>query len=163
MADTSTQVSGLLANILRGDHGLSDTVADLRLDTLVSPLDGAAIVELQAASDLTEKAGAVKYPVVHVYCDRIQNTLKEKFRSFSGTADLNIEVRVSHDHLDGLQTQLRAYVQAITRVLERNRGSWDAGTWYSGTYEVIFSPVKRGGRNFLQSARIHFQVSVQAD
>ncbi|MDZ4798332.1 MAG: hypothetical protein SGI92_09230 [Bryobacteraceae bacterium] len=163
MANTLSQITSQLANILRGEHGFSQTVADLQVDKPVSPAEGAGIVELYAAADLAEKAGAVKYPVLHVYCDRIQNTLNEKFRTFSGKADLNIEIRVSHDHLDQLQVQLRDYVQAVTTVLERNRGAWDSTTWYAGTYEVTFSPVRRGGRNYLQTARVRLEVNIQVD
>lgn len=163
MANATSQITSHLAALLRGDHGLNETVGSLRLDKPLPPIDSESIVELQAAADLAEKAGSVKYPVVHIYCDRIQNTLKEKFRTFSGTADLSIEVRVSHDHLDELQTQLRDYVQAVTTVLEKNRGSWDTSTWYPGTYEVVFSPVRRGGRNYLQSARVRLEVIVQVD
>lgn len=163
MADTPTQVTSLLAQLLRGEHGLDEAAANLSMDLVKSPLGSSSVVELQAAPDLVEKSANVKYPSVHVYCDRIQNTLKEKFRKFSGTADLNIEVRVSHDHIDGLQQQLRDGVQAITKVLENARGSWDPNTWYSGAYDITFGPVKRGGRNYLQSARVRLEVTVQAD
>jgi hypothetical protein len=32
--------------------------------------------------------------------------------------------------------------------------------FYSGGYEVVFGPVKRGGRNFLQAAKITFEIGV---
>ncbi len=163
MPNTTSQVTSLLAELLRGDSGVSRAAEALRMDIPLPAIEGAGIVELQAAAELTEKAASVKYPVLHVYCDRIQNTLREKFRRFSGTADLNIEIRVSHDRLEGLQEQLRGYVQAVTTVLEENRGAWDPNTWYAGTYEVTFSPVKRGGRNYLQSARVRLEVNIQAD
>jgi hypothetical protein len=163
MSDTPTHVTSLLSQLLCGEHGLTEAAASLRLDKLPSPLGSASVVELQAAPELVEKSSNVKYPTVHVYCDRIRNTLHEKFRKFSGTADLNIEVRVSHDHLDGLQQQLRGCVQAVTNVLDNSRGAWDANTWYAGAYEITFGAVKQGGRNYLQSARVRLEVAVQAD
>jgi hypothetical protein len=163
MSNTLSQITSQLASILRGERGLNQAVAELQVDKALSPVDGSAIIELHAAADLTEKAASVKYPVLNVYCDRIQNTLNEKFRTFSGKADLNIEVRVSHDRLDELQVQLRNYAQAVTTVLERNRGAWSSAVWYAGTYEVTFSAVKRGGRNYLQTARVRLEVNIQVD
>src|SRR4051794_10797682 len=100
MANAAFSAALQLAAKLRADDGVSATLADL-----MSPDQSTSvqILELYAPADLTEKAANVKYPVIYIYCDRIRNTLKEKFRSFSGTADLNVEIRVSHDHLDALQ------------------------------------------------------------
>ncbi|MBC7926554.1 MAG: hypothetical protein H7039_12935 [Bryobacteraceae bacterium] len=163
MASSSSTVTSQLAAMLRGESGINAIAGALQLDIPLPSLEDGGILELQAAADLTEKAGNVKYPVIHVYCDRIANTLKEKFRRFSGTADLNIEIRVSHDHIAELQTQIRHYVEVVTEILENRRGAWDSNTWYAGTYEVTFGPVKRGGRNYLQSAKVRLEVTIQAD
>jgi hypothetical protein len=32
--------------------------------------------------------------------------------------------------------------------------------FYAGGYDVEFGPVKRGGKNFLQSAKVSFEVDV---
>lgn len=160
MAQTANIATAQLAALLRGDDGVNAAVATLLFEDLTTPLPVNEIIELHAPADLTEKAANVKYPVIHVYCDRVVNSLREKFRTFSGTADLNIEVRVSHDHLEELQKQLQYYVQGITDVLDRKRGTWTSGMFYSGGYEALFSPVKRGGRNYLQSARIKLEVHI---
>ncbi len=44
-------------------------------------------------------------------------------------------------------------MDAVTRVLDQNRGSWGEGAFFSGKYEVAIDPVKHGGRNFLQVAK----------
>lgn len=163
MAGTITQISSLLVSVLRGERGIQQAAGDLQMSVLTGAGADSSIFEIQAPPELVEKTGNIKYPCVHVYCDKLQNTLREKFRRFSGTADLNIEVRVTHDHLDGLQQQLRDAVETLTTVLERNRGAWSNTTWYPGAYEVTFSPVRRGGKNYLQSARIRLEVLVQSD
>lgn len=114
----------------------------------------------QIAFDLEEKTAGAKYPSFHIYCDRISNTLREKFRTFSGTVQLNAEVRVSQDRLDGIDTILHRHVDGLTYVLDQNRGDWGSGMHYAGGYDITFQPIKHGGKNFLQSAKITFAVHV---
>ena len=110
--------------------------------------------------DLRRRQPAVKYPVIHVYSDRVRNLLTEKFRTFSGKVRTVAEVRVSQDRIEGLEDQLRLYVDAVTQVLDANRGSWGQGAFYTGGYEVTFDPVKQGGKNFLQVAKVTFEVDL---
>ena len=163
MRQTATTTTSLLASLLRGENGVNAAADSLQLDKPVPVVADNSILEMQAAPDVAEKSGAIKYPVIHVYCDRISNTLAEKFRRFSGTADLNIDIRVSHDRIDELQDQLRTYVGAVTGILEANRGAWDSQTWYPGRYDVKFNPVRHGGRNYLQTASVQLQVQIQSD
>lgn len=116
-----------------------------------------------ASADLLEKATAFRYPSFQVYCERVINKLNEKFRTFSGTAELVVEVRVTHEHIEELPNQLNGYVQAVTDVLDRNRGTWMPGVFHAGTYEIIFQPAKRGGKNFIQSARVRVEAHVSLD
>jgi len=160
MAQTATLATTQLAGLLRASDGVNASCAALSFFEPEQQMAEAEILELHAPQELTEKASNVKYPVIHVYCDRIVNSLKEKFRSFSGTADLNIEIRVSHDHLTELDSQLQYYLQGITDVLDRKRGKWENGMFYTGGYEIVFSPIKRGGRNYLQSARVRLEVHI---
>jgi len=53
---------------------------------------------------------------------------------------------------------LRLYVDAVTQVLDANRGTWGQGAFYTGGYEVSFEPVQLGGQYFLQIARVSFEV-----
>jgi hypothetical protein len=55
---------------------------------------------------------------------------------------------------------LELYVEAITGVLDANRGDWGNGVFYGGGYEVTFGASKHGGKNFLQAARVTFDVDV---
>jgi hypothetical protein len=53
-----------------------------------------------------------------------------------------------------------AYVDAVTDVLERTRGDWGNCVYFSGTYEVAFEAVKRGGTGFAQRAKVTLPVHV---
>jgi hypothetical protein len=142
--------------------GISPVVSQIADDTgielpLIPP---AHIFNQNVAFDVAERAQAVKYPVIHVYTDRLKNALTEKFRAFSGTARTIAEVRVSQDRIEGIEDKLRLYVDGVTQVLDANRGSWGEGAYYTGGYEVSFEPVKHGGKNFIQAAKVVFDVDL---
>lgn len=140
--------------------GIGPLVAQLANDTGVplAPLPPEHIRNQNVPVALAEKGSAVKYPAVNVYADRIRNLLTEKFRTFSGKVRTVAEVRVSQDRIEGIEEQLRLYVDAVTQVLDANRGSWGEGAFFTGGYEVTFDPVQHGGRNYLQIAKVSFEV-----
>jgi hypothetical protein len=113
-----------------------------------------------AAADIAERILGAKYPAVNVYCEKIVNELREKFRSFSGRAQMAIEIRQSQDRLEGLQDRLELYADAVMQLLNGSRGDWGDGMFYSGEYEVAFGPVKQGGKNFMQVAKVTFEIGV---
>jgi hypothetical protein len=112
------------------------------------------------AADLAERAGPLHYPAVHVYCEKVVNDLAEKFRTFSGSVHMTVELRYSQDRLDGLQDALEQGVEATAAALNAARGDWGDGMFYFGEYEIGFGPIKRGGRNFLQVAKVTFEIGV---
>ncbi len=116
------------------------------------------IVSQNAPPELADRAGAVQYPAVSVYCEKLVNDQREKFLSFSGTVALAIEVRHSQDQLDGIGDALEQYVDAVTQTLTASRGDWGGGMYFAGNYQVSYGPVKRGGKNFLQTAKVTFEV-----
>lgn len=109
-------------------------------------------------ADLAEHSDAIRYPVLLVYCEKIVNSLHEKFRTFSGTVQVAIEIRHSGDRLEGLGERLEAIADAVTGSLTASRGDWGDGMFYSGGYQVTFAAVKRGGRNFIQAAKVTFEI-----
>jgi hypothetical protein len=119
-----------------------------------------SIVALNASVETSEKAGHAQYPALLVYCDKLSNQMKEKFRQFSGKAHLVIEVRYSQDCLQALETNTQACVDAVCALLDQARGDWGGGAFYPGGYEVTYEPVGRGGKNFLQRAKVGFEVQV---
>lgn len=165
MSIAATVATRELGRLLRADNGLTMTVAALMSteERFLDLLGPSEIFDGNLTADLLEKSSSVKYPAIHIYCDRISNKLTEKFRTFSGTADLVVDVRVSHDHPRELHEQLHLYVQAVTDLLDRRRGEWRPGVYYTGGYEVVFQPVKRGGRNFIQTARVQLVLHMSID
>ena len=147
---------------MTGPTGLNAGLAALTApDTLLAaPIEAAQVRAQNVAADLAERSNTLRYPAVHVYCEKIVNDLGEKFRSFSGKVQMTIELRHSQDKLNGLQDALELYADSITQMLDRERGDWGDGMFYTGGYEVALGAVKQGGKNFMQTAKITFQVGV---
>jgi hypothetical protein len=156
----SVAVQAMIGFLTAPDAGISPLIAQLANDNGVAlpPIPAASIVNQHVPFALAEKAQAVKYPAMYVYTDRVRNLLTEKFRAFSGKVRTVVEVRVSQDRIEGMEEQLRLYVDSVTQVLDANRGSWGQGAFYTGGYEVTFDPVQHGGRNYLQLAKVSFEV-----
>jgi hypothetical protein len=122
--------------------------------------EGAPMRAQNAAADLVERSGTVKYPLVNVYCEKIVNDLREKFRSFSGSVQIAIELRHSQDRLEGMEEALEQQTDAVTKALSASRGDWGDGMFYGGGYEVSFGRTARGGKNFTQVAKVTFEIGV---
>ena len=122
--------------------------------------EGAAMRAQNAAADLVERAGGARYPLVTVYCEKVVNSLREKFRSFSGTVEIAIEVRHSQDRLEGMEEAIEQQTDAVTTALAASRGDWGDGMHYAGGYEVSFGRVARGGKNYTQVAKVTFEIGV---
>ena len=123
-------------------------------------VDKSQVRTQNVALEMAERALGVKYPAVNVYCEKVVNDLREKFRTFSGRVQMAIEVRQSQDRLDGMQDHLEVYVDAAMLMLDGSRGDWGDGMYYAGGYEVAYGPVKQGGKNFVQMAKITFEIGV---
>ena len=162
VASTTTQKA---AEILSSSNGIARTLAALSTEQgLVLPtITPHQIISQNVAFELSERSASTKYPLIYVYCSKIANELREKFRTFSGDAQMVVEARVSQDRLEQMERNLHAYVDAITQVLDRNRGEWEDGVFYGGGYEVTFGGVKQGGRNFIQIAKVTFTLEISAD
>jgi hypothetical protein len=162
MAQTGSVAVNRVIQILSGNTGLLYSVQAIGelAGVLLPPILNEQIHAINIATEVVERSSGVKYPGVYVYCDRVKNTLKEKFRTFSGQIRANIEVRVSHDRLEGVSPQLQLYVDAITSVLDNNRGDWGDGSFFGGGYEINYGQVKHGGKNFVQTARVSFELEM---
>jgi hypothetical protein len=154
-----------LAGLLAAPNGVAASFGALasRQGLSLPPIAPRQIVGQNVAPDLAEQSLGIKYPMIYCYCSKLVNDLEEKFRAFSGEARMSIEVRVSQDRLDELESRLHTYVDAITSVLDENRGDWGDGFFYGGGYQVEFNRVKHGGLNFLQAAEITFALEISAD
>ncbi len=162
MARIASATTQTLATLLRSTNGLASSVAEVSRQENVelAEFDETTIVTGNPAGDWAERGRVGRYPIIFVYCDKVSNLQREKFRCFSGVARLNIELLVSGERPETLEQELQFYVDAVTDVLERNRGDWGQGIGYGGGYEIQFAGLKRGGRNYTQSARILLEVDV---
>ena len=146
----NTATNKVIARVGDATAGIWSTVAP----------DPAQVRTQNVSTDLAERTGSVKYPALYVYCEKVINDLTEKFRSFSGRVQMAIEIRHSQDRLEGLQDVLELYADATTQSLNASRGDWGDGMFYSGGYEVAFGAAKHGGKNFIQVAKVTFEIQV---
>jgi len=163
MANLSSLATSGVVNLLAAPSGVSFALnsAAQSLGSVPSiPL--ASLIPGNASPDLLDQSAPVKYPIFAIYCEKLSNTLKEKYRTFSGTAQVVIEVRHSQDQVLTVQSVLDTYVSAVCQILDASRGDWSNGLFYSGGYEVVYGPLKRGGLNFLQIAKVSLVLDISA-
>ncbi len=160
MASIANAATVKLLQLMTAPSGLNTTVTTLALAANVSlgPIAGSQFFTDNVSSDIAEKSEEIKYTAVYIYCEKIGNILKEKFRSFSGYLQMAIEVRVSQDRLNGIDQVSQLYSEAVAQTLNRIRGDWGQGLFYAGAYDISFGPVKHGGKNFIKSVKLSFQV-----
>ncbi|MCC6389521.1 MAG: hypothetical protein IT167_02875 [Bryobacterales bacterium] len=159
MTTIAAAATSALRDLLAGEPGIipaPDTATPARGGLSAPVLTG------NVPLDLIERAPS-SYPYVQVYCDKVSNVQREKFRTFSGKAQLVIEIRSSAEHITTTELLLQSYTDSVLQVLNANKGDWGGGRFYGGGYEVIFTPMKRGGLNYLQAARVTISLDITLD
>jgi len=148
--------------MLKAQTGLAFSVAATasRAEVALDSLGAEQVVAQNIGFETAERTAGAKYPSVYVYCEKLLNLQTEKFRTFSGKARMVVEVRVSQDRLEEIQRRLELYVEAVTDVLDAHRGNWGQGMFYGGGYEVAFNGIRHGGKNFIQTAKVAFDVDI---
>ena len=162
MAGIGSQAAAAVVRLLSSSNGVAAQMGN-RQDGGPGSETAPAQIPIRAqnvAADLAELGEIVRYPTIQVYCEKLVNSLTEKFRTFSGTAEMAIEIRHSQDRLEGLQDGLELYTDAVAQTLDASRGDWGDGMFFAGAYEVSFGAVKHGGKNFVQPAKITFDIQV---
>src|SRR5580692_999498 len=104
MANAGTLATTKLLQLLETPAGLSENlaaVAELQGLTL-APIEAKQIFMQSVAQKLVERSVDMRYPTLLLYCEKITNDLREKFRTFSGKAYMAVEVRVSQDRIEGV-------------------------------------------------------------
>jgi hypothetical protein len=145
--------------------GLAPMVAEFATEAGIAEpvLTASHVVARNVSPEIEEKSTGAVYPMFQVYCEKVHNALREKFRTFSGTARMTVEIRASQDRLETLEQRLGVYVDGVTGVLDASRGDWGLGMFYTGGYDIAIAPVRHGGRNFLQISKVSFDVQVSRD
>ena len=154
-------ITDYLSNHLQSKDGINAHLAALRKSNAHAPHDVRAFFVQNISPELLEKSNNAAYPSVSVYCEKLNNTLREKFRTFAGTARLVVELRNSDDRLDGMDST-NLYVDLISAGLDKVRGEWLPGVFFNGSYEVTYSAVKAGGKHLLQIAKVVLEVDVSS-
>lgn len=152
-----TRATAALHSILAGETGLTWALSDT--EPVISNTSGAEIRVENVSLDVAEKS-LVRYPAILVYCEKLTNTLKEKFSVVSGTLSLAIEIRASGNSIAAVSEQSSAYAEAVMKVLDCHFGQWADGVQYCGGYEVGFQQMKRGGTQLIQVTRITVPVQI---
>ena len=129
MAQVASIGTRKVIDILLGPAGLAPTVAGLASELGWQPdaIPQASVTAQNVAAELLEKSAGAAYPAMQIYCERVTNQLREKFRVFSGKARMAVEARVSQDRIEGLDSALQLHVDGVTQVLDANRGDWGQG------------------------------------
>ncbi len=159
-------ISGMLTAAVAGLMSAPGDGMTVRAAAIRAAAGGAPLVPIRQITqqnvgvETSDKSGLAKYPAALVYCDKLGNKLREKFRQFSGTASMVVEIRYSLDRLDNIETELQVYVDAVCALLDDHRGDWGDGAFYTGGYEVSYEAATKGGKNFLQRAKVKFDVEV---
>src|ERR1700722_3484200 len=96
LAGSSTQkVRGVVA----AADGLPAAVESLVLQQgmALPAITAQQIIAQNVTPDISDQSTPNNYPLVYVYCNKVVNELREKFRTFSGEAQMVVEARVSQD------------------------------------------------------------------
>ncbi len=162
MTFTTREVVEAVQELLESDGGLPASLEALKREYIREERlpEYAPVVVSNIPAEMQERAWGLKYPVVQVYAERIESRPAERLRRFSGRVRVVAEIRVSGDRLNGLTERLHYYVDAVRDVLEKNVGCVREGLYLLQEYDVQLEPVKKGGQNFLQTARIGCVVMV---
>ena len=149
---------GLLRDPAAGLQAQLQSVA-MRDGVALRAVSARSMFLLNAAPDLMDHSRDAEYPELFLFAEQMENVQREKFSFFSGTLRLGAEVRISAETPDRLETDIHRYCEALLNVLHAAPGEWIPGLVYSGRYQVMYSPVRLGGDNFLQTARVTFTLN----
>ena len=160
MANLGLAAMEYLRGLLLAGEGLSYQVGLIAARDgveLAGFSEGSVLIQ-NVASDLADENVPVSYPVVYLYCERMDNRLIEKFRKFSGSVAVAVELRVSGERFADFEAKLSRYLEALGVVLGNNQGSWTDNVAFDGAYEVRLERIRLGGKNFVQSARVSVEL-----
>ncbi len=124
--------------------------------------DDEQILLRHAGADLDDANSYTTYPAIYLFCESMENLLERKFSAFSGRLSLVVEVRASGDTVRELDGTAARIAEAVADTLADRRGRWNANLAYDGKHKTRFDPVKRGGRHFLQIARVELDLLAHA-
>ena len=120
------------------------------------------VVLRHASVELDDRNSRTIYPGIYLYCESMENRLERKFAEFSGRLALAAEIRASGENVSELDGVAARVAEAVADTLADQRGRWNANLAYDGKYRVEFEPVRRGGRHFVQTAKVELDLLAHA-
>lgn len=121
----------------------------------------------QVGVESLENTSTVKYPLVILYAESATHDGTEKFRTFSGSAAMNLEFHYTWGKSKALPKfdELMDLIEETVVLVFHDRtwvGALSAGLSYRGEITFTRGPVTEGAENWLQTlgARIVFGVDV---
>ena len=151
--------------VLAAPDGLPAAVEALKLQQgmKLPSITPQQIIAQNVTPELSEQSSANNYPLVYVYCNKVVNLLREKFRTFSGETQNGCGSTCVAGSAGAVRNQLTSLCRRRhSGSGQQPRGLGD-GVFFDGGYEVAFGGVKHGGRNFLQIAKVSFVLEISAD
>src|SRR5579863_511101 len=103
MANTiGSLITGQVIGLLTGSSGVNSYLSGIAQDDgqPLNPLNVTQVRAQNVAPDIADKSNTMQYPALNVYCEKIVNSMAEKFRTFSGNVQTTVELRHSQDRLD---------------------------------------------------------------
>ena len=99
MSRIAVQTTRRLKELFAGGSGLRAAIGEIALEAGIEiPTDcSLQVMECNISADVSERTGIGQSATLLLYCERIENRLREKFRRFSGTLHMVAEVRLSED------------------------------------------------------------------
>ena len=162
MTLTTLEAVDQFRGLLEAETGVAaslEALKDIYGQTEAAPA-GAQVLFARVPPELQERSTGLRYPQLHVYCDKVESQRTERFRRFSGVMRMVVEVRVSQDRLEGMAEKLQWWVDAVRDVVERKAGCVGGVMYLDGDYQVSIEAVRKGGLNYLQVGKITCPVTV---
>jgi hypothetical protein len=148
-----------LESAISGENGYRKHLSPHHID-LSSPASKdytAPVIRQQLGVEVAEKTPLAGHTAIYLYLEKLVNNQREKFTRFSGYAQAVIELRATNDRADDLERTTEVYTEALLAAVV-GMTPVSQGCYFTGSYEVDFGPVKRGGRNFQQITKIRLRV-----
>jgi hypothetical protein len=155
----STRAVRAASDLLRGETGLKVSLEQIQ--SRRGDLHREAVFEVEArhwGTKVPERTPTARTPRIAVFLRKLTAGKSEKLGAAAVTAELGMELQVTHERADDLQILLNDCVDGVCDVLARNQGLWGHGAYYAGGYEVEISPIAKGGLNYVQSANVTLQI-----
>jgi len=154
-----------VASLLTASNALGAQIAAVEtgLGYALPAIPPSQIILSSADADMADRRQLIGYPRIAVYTDRVVNSLREKFRTLSGTVSVTIAVTASADLIEQVEEWIHFYIDVITNILRQSVGDLGNGMFFPGTYDVQLQPPKPGGSGFVQTANITCSLSVSSN